>query len=236
MTRRGLYLQGGGTKGAYQAGVMKALHETGITFEVVSGTSIGSINGFYWAIDRLDELEKLWFELDIPEELISEDHLFLNNAFLLDEIKGYAFGNSQVKHWYVNYAQVKNQQLINRYEDLNNASMEKILEVVGYSTRLPLRDRNKNYNLNLYEGMMIDGGMINNTFVEPLVELGLDEIVIIPLNNSFESASLDKFRGKVTIIAPPMPFQKGDTVRLEKPIIRTWFNNGYEEVKTRYSF
>lgn len=41
----GLVLSGGGAKGAYQAGVVKALAEFGVEVDVVSGASIGSLNG-----------------------------------------------------------------------------------------------------------------------------------------------------------------------------------------------
>ena len=44
----GLCLEGGGAKGAYQAGVVKALYDGGINkFYSISGTSIGAINGYY---------------------------------------------------------------------------------------------------------------------------------------------------------------------------------------------
>lgn len=40
----GLVLSGGGAKGAYQVGVVRALAELGITVDAVSGASIGSLN------------------------------------------------------------------------------------------------------------------------------------------------------------------------------------------------
>jgi len=36
-------LAGGGTKGAYQVGAWKAMRELGIPFDIVTGTSIGSV-------------------------------------------------------------------------------------------------------------------------------------------------------------------------------------------------
>ena len=44
----GLCLCGGGAKGAYQAGVIKALYDRGINkFNAISGTSIGAVNGYF---------------------------------------------------------------------------------------------------------------------------------------------------------------------------------------------
>ena len=44
-TKLGLVLSGGGAKGAYEVGVIRALAEYGIEPQVVSGASIGAING-----------------------------------------------------------------------------------------------------------------------------------------------------------------------------------------------
>lgn len=61
----GLVLSGGGAKGAYQVGVLRALQELGTQVDMVSGASIGALNGgvlagapnFYEGVLRV---EKLW--------------------------------------------------------------------------------------------------------------------------------------------------------------------------------
>ena len=59
-----LVLQGGGALGAYQVGVMQALHEAGIEPDWVIGTSIGAINAALIAGNepehRLDRLRAFW--------------------------------------------------------------------------------------------------------------------------------------------------------------------------------
>lgn len=64
----GLVLSGGGAKGAYQVGVLKALNELNIQVDVISGASIGSLNGAVIASaesqkQAAENLEKLWMEL-----------------------------------------------------------------------------------------------------------------------------------------------------------------------------
>ena len=228
MTRRGLYLQGGGAKGAYQAGIMQALYEKGITFEAISGTSIGSVNSFFWATGHMDELKTLWFEMDLPSDLTTEDDLFYNVEFLIELIGKYNIEKFLVENWFVNYALVKEGRMINQYENLVNSLKNQILECILYSSKLPIRDKNKDFDLSLYEGMIIDGGLINNAFIEPLINLKLDEIIIIPLNRTVNSESLDTFEGKVTILYPPIAFEPGDTIRLDKNFIEKWFKIGYE--------
>ena len=39
-----LIMQGGGSLGAYECGVYKALHKLGIEFDIIAGTSIGAVN------------------------------------------------------------------------------------------------------------------------------------------------------------------------------------------------
>ena len=61
---RGLALEGGGAKGAYQAGAIKALTQRKIYFDGVAGTSIGAINAALYACGNLEGLYKLWPEMD----------------------------------------------------------------------------------------------------------------------------------------------------------------------------
>ena len=44
---KGLVLEGGGTKGAYQLGAYKALKELGMEFDGIVGTSIGALNAAF---------------------------------------------------------------------------------------------------------------------------------------------------------------------------------------------
>ena len=41
--KQAIALAGGGTKGAYQVGAWKAMRELGVPFDIVTGTSIGSV-------------------------------------------------------------------------------------------------------------------------------------------------------------------------------------------------
>jgi NTE family protein len=58
--KRALVLCGGGSLGSYEVGVWKYLREKGITFDIVTGTSIGSINGTLVATGEFEKAENLW--------------------------------------------------------------------------------------------------------------------------------------------------------------------------------
>ena len=61
---KGLVLEGGGTKGAYQVGAYKALRDLGIEFQGVSGTSIGALNGAYIIQNNIEIMEDIWLTYD----------------------------------------------------------------------------------------------------------------------------------------------------------------------------
>ena len=56
----GLVLEGGGARGSYHVGALKAFRKRGVTFDYVTGTSIGSINGVFVATGEYKKLESLW--------------------------------------------------------------------------------------------------------------------------------------------------------------------------------
>jgi len=61
--RTALVLSGSGTAGAYQAGVLRALHEAGIRIDMVAGRGIGVVGAMFAAMDgaaRLWDANGLW--------------------------------------------------------------------------------------------------------------------------------------------------------------------------------
>jgi NTE family protein len=61
--RTALVLPGGGAKGAFQAGVLQILREQGFTYDVISGISVGSLNGAMLATDQFDTMIEAWKHL-----------------------------------------------------------------------------------------------------------------------------------------------------------------------------
>lgn len=75
-----LVLSGGGSRGAYEAGAWQALTELGIEIDIVTGTSVGAINGAMVAQQDLENTVKLWREIethmifDVPEGFKMQDY------------------------------------------------------------------------------------------------------------------------------------------------------------------
>ncbi len=62
-------LEGGGARGAYQAGALKALNEHGVKFNAVAGTSVGALNGALVAMRDFALAEETWNNMDFSRVL-----------------------------------------------------------------------------------------------------------------------------------------------------------------------
>lgn len=79
----GLVLSGGGAKGAYQAGVWKAMAEFGLAERVraISGTSIGAINAAaFAALGSPTKVERFWME-NVGDAADARTNLFSQDFF-----------------------------------------------------------------------------------------------------------------------------------------------------------
>ena len=97
MTKKiALVLAGGGSLGAYQIGAIKALTELGFTFDIVTGTSIGALNGAFYASGMMNEAETLWNSITANKVMknglsISKDTVFGNRyAYSLNDFTQWA--------------------------------------------------------------------------------------------------------------------------------------------------
>ena len=77
--KQALVLAGGGAKGAYQAGCIKAMREIGYDFDIVTGTSIGALNALLVIQKDYEVLYKLWNEIKISDVL--KDPINLDFSF-----------------------------------------------------------------------------------------------------------------------------------------------------------
>ena len=78
MAKRALVLAGGGSRGAYQIGVWKALRELGIDFDIVTGSSVGALNGALMVQGDFDAAMQLWENIttqDVMTDILTEDDL-----------------------------------------------------------------------------------------------------------------------------------------------------------------
>ena len=58
--KRAIVLSGGGAKGGYEIGAWKAFRRLGIDFDIVTGTSVGALNGVLMVQNDFFKAYKLW--------------------------------------------------------------------------------------------------------------------------------------------------------------------------------
>lgn len=79
---KALVFGGGGAKGSYEVGVWKALRKMNMKFDIVTGASIGSINGAFYAANSYHECLKMWktvktsdfFDVNLGSNMTAADY------------------------------------------------------------------------------------------------------------------------------------------------------------------
>lgn len=93
--KRALVLSGGGAKGAVQVGALKFIFERvkpkipGYGFDIVSGVSVGALNGVMLAMDKFGELEKLW-------DTIKKEDVYTGSVSICSAIRRVLCGGKSV--------------------------------------------------------------------------------------------------------------------------------------------
>lgn len=96
--KNALVLGGGGSRGAYQIGVWQGLLEMDIPIDIVTGTSVGAINGCMVAQNKFDAALSLWkeietnkvFDLNVDETLPQKRKIMQTAQRFLPTISGAA--------------------------------------------------------------------------------------------------------------------------------------------------
>lgn len=86
--QKALVLAGGGARGSYQVGVWRALMELDWHPQIITGTSVGSLNGAMFALDLYETARDMWTSIrsqdvmELPEETrnLTELHQFLRDV------------------------------------------------------------------------------------------------------------------------------------------------------------
>lgn len=237
----GLCLSGGGAKGAYQAGVIKALYEKGIDkFHSISGTSIGAINGYFIYTDNSENLEKMWIRMEenSPETIKVVDKT-VDNSQTIDILKALEFNNLDM-NFYVNYVEIENKEAKEKVVNISGLAENSALEAVKYSALLPA---NESSTLNLkdqflidlkeglYDGYKLDGGLLRNTLVQPLIEDNVDKIIIISTRHDYiipDYIKNEYDEKNIILVRPNTQFSAEDTLRFEPEFCRKIYKDGYE--------
>ena len=200
MEKLALVLSGGGSKGAYEIGVYKALKKLGKDIKIVTGTSIGAINGVFVAQRDLKGALKFWNRVNfktiydenefppLEEEKISKVYLqyakgFINEGGLdiykmkemfKDFFKPYSFFNSNIDYGLITYNLTKRKPVLITKKDLTEENIKDY--VLASASCYPAF---KPYLIN--NEMHVDGGYYDNLPINLAIDLGATEVIAVDL-------------------------------------------------------
>jgi len=200
---RGLALEGGGARGAYHIGVVKALLENGYDFDGFVGTSIGAINAAVLAQGDFEKALDIWANISM-EQLFDVDDKFLLelgklelNMKLPSNIKrslkkiidGRGVDTSRMKAFIEKHIDE---------EKIRRSGKDFGLVTVSINERIPyeifLEDIPEGKLINFImasasfpgfkpevidEKLFLDGGLYNNCPINLLTDKGYDEVIAI---------------------------------------------------------
>ena len=239
--RIGICLAGGGAKGSYEAGVIRALFDRNIEFTSISGTSIGAVNGYYMYTNNVEKLSDMWMNIqkvNISGLKIKDNTV--DNDIILHELSKLINNNHNNVNFYVNYVEVNNKKLNEKIINVNNLNKEEQLSSIKYSSllpfnpqgTLPLKDQFiKDLSEGLYDGSNLDGGLVNNELLMPLIEDNLDKIILISMKHDYILPEYIKnvySEENIIVVRPKTVFEKNDTLKFEQEFCSRIYNEGYE--------
>lgn len=252
----GLFLQGGGAKGAFQAGVICGLYERGLTFNVISGTSIGAVNSYFIYTDNINYLKNMWLNIDND---ILKTRTFkgkvLENKEMIDILESLEGIDPNIKSLYVNYVNISDSKLKEIIVDITSLNKDEQINSIKYSSLLPLNIKTemsisemiKNFNSTeisdqfkqsvakgLYNEFNLDGGILNNNLLQPFLKDKVDKLYLVTLKRNYQIPNylFETYNAEdIIVIKPKTDFIFGDTLRFEKEFCTSLFNEGYKIAK-----
>jgi NTE family protein len=190
---RALVLPGGGGRGAYQVGVVKALHEHGIVFDYAFGTSIGGLNATMVGQQQLDRLEELWSNMRahniyrIPSasqigRLVLGHQLGLLDTGPLEELLKRECDLHRLKAspTKVGWCTTDLCSLQTSFVTIDEiASTAELVDVLMATSALPIAFPPRHLH---GTGLWMDGGLVRNTPLQAALDYGADEIYMVLLH------------------------------------------------------
>ena len=241
---RAIVLSGGGAKGSYEIGVWKALRKLNINYDIVTGTSVGALNGALMVQKDFLKALFLWYNLDYDDIFEVKKDYNKDDIYKLYK-EGILSGGVDISHL---------ENTINKYINVNKFFKSDInfglitVKVPSMKTiKMTKKELNKN-NLKDYlvasasffpafklkkidNEYYIDGGFSDNMPINLAVEMGADEIIAVDLDEIGIKRNL-KYNVDVTYITPK---NKIDSfLKFEKNSSRRGIRLGYNDTMKKY--
>lgn len=218
MSKKGLVLCGGGAKGAYQIGALKALKELGFKPDIVTGTSVGALNACFAVEDDIELGIKVWSNIDMESifsftekqkdisksksmveltasliksgESASYEPLMKLIEKIVDEDK---IRKSNIEYGFVTTQFMPLKKIEIYKDDIPYGQIKDY--VMASAACYPYM---KSYTLN--DKMYIDGGYFDNMPIDMVIKKGATDIVVVDLKGIGKLSKSSDLVGNITYV------------------------------------
>lgn len=235
-----LALAGGGTRGAFEAGVWKALGEMKIEISAIAGTSIGAVNGAMFAMGA--DPSELWLKTEISDivEIGENDGNLFSvkslKAVFTEGLKGGldtapfkrllsslidedVLRNSPVDYGLCTYSVTDKKSVELFKEDIPEG---RLVDYILASACFPMFK-----NIVIDDKEYTDGGIQNNLPTGMLISRGYDTIITVSVNGIGFVRDVD--RCGVNIISIDSPAPEVGLMEFDHKAIENSMKSGYFE-------
>ena len=194
---RAVVLSGGGSKGAYQIGVWKALRKLKIKYEIVTGTSVGALNGAMMVQKNYYKAYKLWSNISMEKMFDGkfenyDDTISLYKEYFKNFVKNKGakpsgldtivndilnknrFYKSKIDFGLITFNKTNKKPKILQKKDIPENKLKDYL--IASSSAYPA------FTTREIEGTeFIDGGYYDNIPINLAIDMGADEAIVVDL-------------------------------------------------------
>lgn len=242
--KRAIVLSGGGSKGSYQIGAWKALKRMHIKYDIVTGTSVGALNGALMV--QKSYLKGLWFWYNIDYKYIIKEPICDNMKNQKSVLKHYAkaillANGMDVSNLEETINKVLNERKVRKSKinfgiitfNLSNFKPKVLTKkdipigklkdyLMASATCFPAFKK-KHIDNDDY----IDGGYYDNLPINLAIDMGAEEIIAVDLRAVGLKRQTKSKNVKVTYISPRNKL--GSFLIFDKNIARRGMRLGYND-------
>lgn len=196
--KKALVLSGGGAKGAFQVGALEQFYERGYEFDILSGVSVGALNGAMVATRQFNELKNLWKTIHAGDVLRSRSlgeviqqyilyKLGISNAPrgihnlepLRRMLSNFLYGREIQIPFHFGFVALESGHYVKATirREGHRIDEDDILRILA-SSAIPFQFE----PVDFYDQTLVDGGIRNVSPIAQVLPYAPDEIVIIPTN------------------------------------------------------
>ena len=241
--KRAIVLSGGGAKGAYQIGVWKALRKLKLNYSIVTGTSVGALNGAFFVQKDYFKAVHMWYHMSFAHvfEHMDGDYHTLEGKknILLTYAKGILNGGMDISRL---------EETLDKYLNVKRFYRSPIdfgLITVNLSDMKPVSickkdikpQELKDYLIasascfpafpvkEIHGKKYIDGGYYDNIPIQLALDLGADEIIAVDLKAIGLKKKVKDRSVPITYITPRCDL--GSFLVFDKTLARRAMRLGY---------